>query len=232
MQAVLCFLSWNNNQNWLTFVGPLSVVLCFARCRCWCLTLAVRCMCGTARRWRWPRGRWPSSSPNTSGMGCLITRAVTSTLWTPEATIHSYPGGRCTHAHTQAHHQMGGCIRQPSRSIASSIFHWQEGSGSTWLGDIWQADGAQRDNIVQGEVHWLDGGKAATAKGRWRDWTRAKGVNPMCLEPSFQVFKVHFLHENCLCCHVRKHRGENAGLTTPPWCCPSSSRPFPPSWTG
>lgn len=85
----------------------LFSLLCCVFCRCWCLTLAVRCTCGTAKRWLWPRGKWPSSLPNTSGTGRLTTPAVTSTRWTLEAATHSYPGGN---THACFYHLWGHCF--------------------------------------------------------------------------------------------------------------------------
>lgn len=90
-----------------------------------------------------------------------------------------------THKYTHPHHKIGACIHQYRKSIIHIIllmcvcvyFHWQEGPGPTWLGDIRQADRAQRDDLVQGEVHGLDWSKAAIAKGRWRDRTWAEGAN-------------------------------------------------------
>lgn len=112
----------------------------------------------------------------------------------------------------------------------------QEGPGPTWLGDIRQADRAQRDNLVQGEVYGMDWSKVAVTKGRMRTYTWAKGAHQIDIE------KVEYKHVFIMWLTVlmfsvshslspRKPRGETVGLMTPPWCCLSFNHPFPPSWT-
>lgn len=59
--------------------------------RSWCLTLAARCTYGTGRRWRWHRGRWPSSWQSTCGTAPSITPTVTSTRSTRASATLSYP---------------------------------------------------------------------------------------------------------------------------------------------
>lgn len=95
-------------------------------------------------------------------------------------------------------------------------------SPSIYLLDCGSNSNSNSNSVNVARKCWLHTGTKTNKRRKWmliRTWSNKNWC--MCIYLwSLSLFS------------LRRPRGENADLTMPPWCCQSSSRPFPQSWTG